>query len=153
IRCSDKSIQLLTKTGLTANDAWVTLDRPGEVLLDPAAVTIPLRGEWIVFAVADGKLWHKTTTPNGGAGKPWTAVDNLNFTPASAPAAALDGANNPVLFAFDTDGKLWRVDYRLGLADWEGQPGELLPAEALSAQNIFQAKSVDSAHPFAMHAF
>src|SRR5262249_2048462 len=134
VRCNDNSIQLLTKATLDANDAWVTLDKPGgnDVRLDPAAVAVPGRGEWIVFAVADGKLWHKATFPGGGTGRPWQTVNNLGFTPKSAPAAALDGAGNPVLFVFDDQSKLWRVSFSFVAPDWQGAPGDLLPTAALS---------------------
>jgi hypothetical protein len=155
VRCSDNSIQLLTKATLDGPDAWVILDKPGanDVRLDPAALAVPSRGEWIVFAVADGKLWHKTTWPGGGVGKPWLTVNNSGFTPKSTPAAALDAAGNPILFVFDDQSKLWSVKFSFVGSDWEGQPGELLPTSALSDQDIYKTKSLDNAHPFALEGF
>jgi uncharacterized phage protein gp47/JayE len=157
VRCQDRAIHLYNSpsTGSPAN-AWTTLDKPGgsDVDLDPAAIAISTRGEWVVFAVADGKIWRKTTSPGAGQGNPWGAVPTLPFKPSSAPAAALDAAQNPVLFVFDDQDKLWRVRFTLSSGDWQGlADGVPLPDAGLANQGDYQCRSAESAHPFAIDGF
>lgn len=151
VRCQDEAIHLFKSSSTDAQGGWIILERPGgsaKVVLDAAAVAT--NSQWIVFAVADGKLWRKTTTPGGGAGLNWGEVASLGFTPSSAPAAALDNDQNPVVFVFDDNNKLWRVSFRAVVGDWEGHSTVNLSDASQRDDEEYQCESASSAHPFAV---
>ena len=150
VRCQDDAVHLFKSSSIGAQDGWTILDQPGpKVALDPAAIFF--NGEWNVFVVTDGKLWRKPVPTSGGAGAGWSTLSNpaSDFTPASAPAAAVDHSGRPAIFVFDDKNKLWRVDWQAGA--WEDQIGEKLPTAALADQDEYQCESAQSAHPFAIN--
>lgn len=141
VRCQDEAIHLFRSSSIGAQDGWTILDKPGgstKVVLDPAVLLV--NGEWILYAVADNKLWRKAIPVGGGAGTTWDEISDSGFNPASAPAAALDAAGHPVVFVFDDKNKLWRVD---------PVPKKVLMVD----QEQYECETANLAHPFAVNGF